>query len=1121
MPPQRASGVGLVLHAGVAAVLVVFVVSGTTASLSPRAILRDTRQVTRTHDVLLTLSELASLMKDAETGQRGYVLTGDGRYLEPYQAATSRIEGRLAELESLLDDDEDQGRRLSALRGHVAAKLRELARTVDLRRREGFEPALASVKDDVGKAAMDALREVAGEMRTIEVDRRGRWTREMESAFAVSVWGDVVSGALGVLLTLAVAALLRRTRSLQARQHWLQTGRLGVAAAMAGEPGPAELGDGLLRFLCDYLDAHAGAFFTATPAGFHRAAVVGAADDASVPENFARGRGLLGRAAESGKTVVVADVPDGYLKVGSALGSSVPRGLVVAPMIADGRVRGVVELGFLHPPDDGAVELLEAASAAVAVAVKAAEYRLHLQELLEETQRLAEETQAQAEELRVSNEELGEQGRALKESQARLELQQVELEQTNEQLSEQAATLETQRDELARKAEELDRAGRYKSDFLANMSHELRTPLNSALILAKLLADNPAGNLTAEQVEFARTIQSAGDDLLALINDILDLSKIEAGRMEVQPEPVRLDALAETLRRGFAPLAVQKGLDFAIHVATDCPEAVATDHRRLEQILRNLLSNAVKFTERGAVTLDVRREAGDRIAFVVKDSGVGIAAEQRETVFEPFRQADGATNRKYGGTGLGLAIVRELALLLGGSITLESEPDRGSAFTLTIPTTLAPTAAAPATPPPLPPPAPRRTPTPPPPLPEDDRRRPSSGRVILVVEDDRDFAGVLRDLVREANFECLIATTAEEAVAAAAEVVPSAVLLDVGLPDHSGLSVLDRLKHDPRTRHVPVHVVSGGDHARAALELGAVGYMFKPVKREELVEALRRLEDRMEQRVHRVLIVEDDPTQLESLHLLMGSLNVETVGARTASECLELLRGTTFDCMILDLTLPDASGYSLLETLSREDAYSFPPVIVYTGRDLSSDEEQRLRRYSQSIIIKGAKSPERLLDEVTLFLHHVVSELPAEHRRMLEKAQARDSAMEGRRILVVEDDVRNVFALSSILEPKGATVEIARNGLEALAALERADADPSRKIDLVLMDVMMPEMDGLTAVREIRKRPSWRKLPIIVLTAKAMKDDQTHCLEAGANDYMAKPLDVEKVLSLVRVWMPR
>ena len=405
---------------------------------------------------------------------------------------------------------------------------------------------------------------------------------------------------------------------------------------------------------------------------------------------------------------------------------------------------------------------------------------------------------------------------------------------------------------------------------------------------------------------------------------------------------------------------------------------------------------------------------------------------------------------------------------------------------------------------------------------EDDRERLTGNqRVILVVEDDLAFARIMYDLAHENGFRCLIATTAEEGLAVATQYRPSAVVLDVGLPDQSGLSVLDRLKHDSRTRHIPVHVVSAHDYSRTALALGAVGYMLKPVKREELGQALVRLEARLDQRLRRVLIVEDDPVQLESLRKLLEAQRVETVGAQSAGRCLELLKDTTFDCMVLDLSLPDASGYSLLETLSREDSYSFPPVIVYTGRELSLDEEQQLRKYSKSIIIKGAKSPERLLDEVTLFLHQVVSELPADQQRMLAKARSRDAALEDRRILVVEDDVRNVFALTSILEPRGAKVQIARNGREALSALEQSLGDPAQAIDLVLMDIMMPEMDGITATREIRKDARWRKLPIIALTAKAMKKDQEECISAGANDYLAKPLDVEKLVSLVRVWMPR
>ncbi len=928
------------------------------------------------------------------------------------------------------------------------------------------------------------------------------------------------------------------------REEWLLGGQMGLAERMVGDLGLEALGEHVLGFLAERLDAVAGAMFVREGEGLRRVATW-AVPAGGAPERVAVGEGLVGQAAADGRTFLLSDVPEGWLTVGTGFSRAPPRHLLVAPAKVDGRSVAVLELGFLDPPGPSHTTFLDRIAESVGVAVRSASYRSRLRELLDETRSQAqelqsqtEELQAQTEELRVSNEELEEQGRALQDSQQRLETQQEELEQTNAQLEAQAQVLEAQRDELqgvnaslAAQARQLEQASRYKSDFLANMSHELRTPLNSSLILAKLLADNPRGNLTAEQVEYARTIQSAGQDLLALISDILDLSKVEAGRMEVRPEPVRVADVVDALTRTFRPVAADKGLAFAAAVADDAPPVLETDPLRLEQVLKNLLANALKFTERGEVELTVRRAEGGA-AFVVRDTGIGIPAEQQEAVFEAFRQADGSTNRRFGGTGLGLSISRELARLLGGGITVASEPGLGSTFTLTVPERLpaeparpppeARTAPAPevrsrpepaARPAPVVVPAPRR-------LPDDRDRLGRDGRVILVVEDDERFAKVLYDLAHELGFRCVIATTAEEGFAAAVQYEPSAVLLDVGLPDSTGLSVLDRLKHEPRTRHVPVHVVSAGDHAHTARALGAAGFLLKPVEREELVATLGGLERRLSRRVRRVLVVEDDPTLLESLERLLGSREVETVAARSAAECLERLSSTTFDCMVLDLSLPDASGFALLETLSEGD-HPFPPVIVYTGRELTPDEEQRLRRYSSSIIIKGAKSPERLLDEVTLFLHQVVSELPPEQQRLLESARSRDAALEGRRVLVVEDDVRNVFALTSLLEPRGAVVQIARNGREALEALDRSLGDPDRRIDLVLMDLMMPEMDGLTATREIRKRPEWKKLPVIALTAKAMKDDQEQCLAAGANDYMAKPLDVDRLLSLVRVWMPR
>jgi signal transduction histidine kinase/DNA-binding response OmpR family regulator/CHASE3 domain sensor protein len=1133
---RSAIGLDPAVALGLAGAIVFFLVSGAVAFLNLQSVREGNALVVQTHRTIVALDQMLSNLQDAETGQRGFLLTGDERYLEPYEASLRAIPPKLDEIAELSRRNPEQRPRVAVLRQQVDAKLAELSETIGLRRTQGVEAALAVVNSDKGKIAMDAIRAQLAAMAGEETRTRIERLEQMDSAQATALVSSLLSGALGLLLTFAIALLVRRATLARRREEWLQLGQVGLASAMMGDQAVEQLGNGVLEYIARYTGAVAGALFAGKGDVYRLASTYGVPEGVRIPAQVGLREGLLGQAAAEDRPMIVDAVPDGYLAFGSALGSDKPRHLAIVPASVDGAVNAVIELGFLRPVDERIVVLLQEASASIAGAVRSATYREELQNLLEETQRQAEELQTQSEELRVSNEELEEQGRALKESQARLEQQQVELEQTNSQLEEQAQQLESQRDDLERvnasvqlKARELEQASRYKSDFLANMSHELRTPLNSSLILAKLLADNPHDNLTEEQVKYARTIQSSGNDLLNLINDILDLSKIEAGHVEIRPEPVLVERLANNLRQLFQPVAAERKLDFVIDIAPDCPAEIETDPQRLEQVLKNLLSNACKFTEAGQVRLAVARTDGDRIAFAVSDTGIGISAEQQERVFEAFHQADGTISRKYGGTGLGLSISRQLVRLLGGSFDLKSAEGKGSTFTVTVPAAYdparvaprqpgaaAPAMALPATeePRPLSPAVTRRV--------QDDRNAlEGARRVLLVVEDDDNFAAILRDLAREMGFRALVAGTADEALNLAREFMPSAIILDVGLPDQSGLSVLDRLKRDTQTRHIPIHVVSGGDHAETAFSLGAVGYEIKPVKREQLVEVLEKFETRLTRRVHRILIVEDDPVQRDAVARLLSSSDVETVTAGTAADCIRLLGEQTFDCMVLDLTLPDASGYSLLETLSRESAYAFPPVIVYTGRELSADDEQRLRRYSKSIIIKGAKSPERLLDEVSLFLHQVISELPAEQQKMIRKARNRDALLEGRRILVVEDDVRNVYALTNILEPRGASVEIARNGKEALDALARSAGDPERKIDLVLMDIMMPVMDGLTAMREIRGNQDWKRLPIIALTAKAMPDDQQRCIDAGANDYMAKPLDVEKLLSLVRVWMPK
>jgi len=1121
---------------GLAAALLFFAISGVLTYFNFQGIREANQKIVQTHQAIVSLQSLFSKLQDAETGQRGYLLTGDISYLAPYQTARSAIDNEIAKVAERTGENVGQSERLDSLKQHVNAKLSELADAIALRRSGGFDAALALVRSDRGKLEMDAIRDGIDAMSQVENNTRSERLSEMARAQQQALISTVLAAVLGIFLTLVIGYLLRKAALVQSRDEWLQTGEIGLASAMIGDQRIDELGESILDYLTQYTGAVAGAFFSGSRDHYRRGAVVGVPDAKSVPEAFASRQGLLGQAAAKGDLIVLNEVPDGYLAFGSALGKDKPRHLVLVPGALNDAVNSVVELGFLHPVDEKIVTLLNRAAETIAESVQAAAYRDELQNLLEETQQQSEELQAQGEELRVSNEELEEQSRVLKESQSRLEQQQAELEQTNSQLEEQANQLKLQRSDLERahasvqsKAEELERSSQYKSDFLANMSHELRTPLNSSLILAKLLADNPDENLTQEQVKYARTIQSSGNDLLNLINDILDLSKIEAGHVEIHPEVTPLARLSTGLKQLFQPLADEKKLKLVIDIDDRLPKSFVTDPQRLEQILKNLLANALKFTEKGDVSLSIRPQTDEQISFSVKDSGIGISADQLKSIFEAFHQADSTISRRFGGTGLGLSISRQLARLLGGAISVESTLGQGSNFTVTLPLTFVSdinsgsskkpikwteeTPKSPAT----------ATKILPQPLHLEDDRDALTGdkRVLLVIEDDATFAAIVRDLSRELGFHSVVARTAEEAVRIAREFSPNAIVLDVGLPDESGLAVLDRLKNDVLTRHIPIHVISAGDHTRTAYALGAVGYLNKPVSREQLVDVLSQLQDRLTQRVHRVLIVEDDERQREAVAKLLSSSDVETTTASNAAECLDLLREQTFDCMVLDLSLPDASGFSLLETLSNESAYAFPPVIVYTGRELSTENEQKLRRYSKSIIIKGAKSPERLLDEVSLFLHQVISELPAEQQQMIRKARHRDAMLEGRRILVVEDDIRNVYALTNILEPRGAEVIIARNGQEAIEALNRSLEKTETHIDLVLMDVMMPVMDGLTATREIRRNPAWKKLPIVTLTAKAMPDDQQRCTEAGANDYMAKPLDVDKLLSLVRVWMPK
>lgn len=1110
-----------------------------------------------TDRVISNANEAVRLTVDLETGMRGYLITGDEHFLDPYEVAKPQIKAQLLTLQNMVSDNPQQVDRLKRLET-LQSDWSEYAQSmIDMRRNHGDYSA--AVQAGRGKQLSDQVRKEFDNFIAMEQQLRvARSTDVSRTTFiSIGLYLIFVLGVSGLLAYIGRRDLLNLSSSYSAtlasqlqtakrleHQGWLRNGQTELAEQVLGRLTLNMLGRNILQFCAQYLGAVVGAIYVREDhGGLKRVASYGFSREQEARDQLIHNdEGLVGQAAQQDQLIRLDNVPADYFKVSSGLGEGTPGSVIIVPTSDDDRVNGVVELGFLRPLVQRDIELFELIADNIGMSIEAARYRQRLQEVLAETQQLNEELQVQQEELKTANEELEEQSRILKESQTHLETQQAELEQTNEQLADQALALAGQRDamdqknnelnraqiQLEERADELLRSSKYKSEFLANMSHELRTPLNSSLILAKLLSENPQGNLSPEQVKFSESIYSAGNDLLNLINDILDISKVEAGKLEVRPENTGVARVVEGLRGMFEPLAADKSLNLRVELQPGTPAMIYTDSQRLEQILKNLLSNAIKFTEKGQVSLTVASQPGHGIVFAVRDSGIGIAPEQQESIFEAFRQADGTTNRRYGGTGLGLSISRDLANLLGGNISVVSEPGQGSTFTLVLPEQFvehddqqppiplsAPVQVAPVMPRPVP--APIAVPVVEIPRFMDDREKaPFATRCILVIEDEPNFAHILFDLAHELGYHCLVAHGADEGFNLAAQFLPDAILLDMRLPDHSGLTVLQRLKALAPTRHIPVHVISVEDRIEAAMHMGAIGYAIKPTSREELKTVFARLEAKLAQKVKRVLLVEDDDLQRDSIARLIGDEDIEITAVGFAHEALELLRTNIYDCMIIDLKLPDMLGNDLLKRMSTEDICSFPPVIVYTGRNLTRDEEAELRKYSRSIIIKGARSPERLLDEVTLFLHKVESQLSHERQTMLKTARSRDKVFEGRKILLVDDDVRNIFALTSALEQKGAIVVIGRNGREAIERLNEVE-----DIDLVLMDVMMPEMDGYEATIEIRKNPRWRKLPIIAVTAKAMKDDQERCLQAGTNDYLAKPIDLDRLFSLIRVWLPK
>ena len=914
---------------------------------------------------------------------------------------------------------------------------------------------------------------------------------------------------------------LRETTEKNTAQDWLKTNLAKFTRLLQGQRDLTTVSRTILSELAPLVPMQHGVIYfnesMSEEPDLRLLASYAYTDNDRLKTRFRAGEGLVGQAALEREPILLKDVPPNYVQIGSGLGAASPTNILVVPVLFEGQVKAVIELASFYPFNETHMNFLSQLMESIGIVLNTITATMRTEELLKQSQSLATE-------LQKTNEELEEKAELLATQNAEVEQKNTEIEQARLSLEDKAAQLAL--------------TSRYKSEFLANMSHELRTPLNSLLILSRLLAQNSEGTLTEKQVEFAKTIHASGSDLLELINEILDLSKIESGMMDVDPVPVSLPEVQSYVERTFREVAASKGLRFAVSLDSHALPSIITDQKRVQQVLKNLISNAIKFTEDGSVTLTIEHatqgwtsghasldRATSVVAFRVEDTGIGIAADKHQVIFEAFQQADGTTSRKYGGTGLGLSISREIAKLLGGEIRLQSTVGRGSSFTLFLPSVYVSSQT----------PRERREDMPVQtrlavdralaaeelavddnPL-NDDRNMIQPGdRVLLIIENDTSFAHILMSLGRQRDFRVLGAVRGDVGLQMARQHRPDAITLDLDLPGLDGWNILDRLKHDPSTRHIPVHVISVTDEPHRGMRLGAKTFLAKPSDPDSLSDAFRSIREFTDRKLRTLLIVEDDDVQRDTLVELIGDGDIQITAVGTGTEALEQLRGQPYDCIVLDLGLNDMSGFEMLERMRADQALSQVPVIVYTGKELTRSEESQLRRLAQTIIIKDVKSPERLLDETTLFLHRVESALPPEKQRLLDQLHRSDPTLTGKRALIVDDDIRNIFALTSILERYEMSVQYAENGHDALKLLNE-----NPDIDVVLMDVMMPEMDGYEATRRIREDEHFEKLPIIALTAKAMKGDREKCINAGASDYVTKPVDSDQLVSLLRVWLSR
>ncbi len=1066
-------------------------------------------------------------------------LTGQVRNIAAVTTAVARgdlskkitvdVKGEILELKDTINVMVDQ---LSSFASEVTRVAREVGTEGKLGGQANVSGVAGTWKDlteNVNQLAANLTNQVRAIAEVATAVTRGDLSRsiQVEARGEVSYLKDNINEMI---------RNLKETTQKNAQQDWLKTNLARFTRLLQGQRDLQAVTKLILSELAPLVSAHHGVFYMMDSqemdARLRMIASYGYRSSRKLATSFLPGEGLVGQCAIEKTRIWLTDVPRDYIVVSSGLGAAPPTNIVVLPILFEQQVKAVIEIASLDRFTETHLSFLDQLMESIGVVLNTIEANSRTESLLTQSQSLAQE-------LQQTNQELAEKARLLSE-------QNIEVERKNREVEQAKLALEE-------KATQLALSSKYKSEFLANMSHELRTPLNSLLILAQQLSDNPEGNLSGKQVEFAKTIHGSGSDLLTLINDILDLSKIESGTVTLDVSEYRFQNLRNYVDRTFRHMAEAKHLGFTVELADALPTAVMTDTTRLQQVLKNLLSNAFKFTSHGQVALEISLvtsgwtsdhpnlvHADAVLAFSVKDTGVGIASDKLQLIFEAFQQADGSTARKYGGTGLGLSISRELARLLGGEIRVESVVNAGSTFTLFLPYNRAgfinydqarqtqPARMAP-------PPAQVIYTSAPQYSSEaavieadpgqqqvlqyssvlDDRGLIAPGDPsVLVIEDDERFALEVVEYAREKNFKAIVTNKGDSALSLARDYLPSAIILDLDLPDIDGFTVLDRLKRDPSTRHIPVHVMSNLRERERALRQGAISYINKPVARETLQEEFNRIQKFLLGGKRSLLVVDDEKMQRDSIVALIGDADLRIVAVENGQAALAALKASHFDCMVLDLTLPDISGFDLLDLIGKDAALRDLPIVIYTAKELSRKEVTKLKRYAKTIVIKDARSPERLLDETALFLHRSHASLPELQRRMLEEIHAADGGLAGRKVLIVDDDLRNIFALSSLLERQQMQVSFAENGRDGIEVLEK---DPT--IEIVLMDIMMPEMDGYDTMRAIRRIPKFKSLPIITLTAKAMKGDRDKCIAAGASDYITKPVDVAQLLSLMRVWL--